>query len=123
MATVIAVIDDLFFASKVRGAAEQAGIQLIFARSPEELEAAARNERPSLIVADLNSKRCDPVTLASRLKSDAPLKTVPLLGFFSHVDVELQRRAKDAGFDQTITRSALAGTLAQAFAEIKRADS
>jgi PleD family two-component response regulator len=118
MANVIAVVDDLFFASKIRGAGEQAGVRVIFAKRIEDIELAAAEEEPALFIADLNSTRCNPLEVAARLKSDANLKTVPLLGFFSHVDVELQRRAKEAGFDKTITRSAFSGSIAQLFAEI-----
>jgi len=31
---------------------------------------------------------------------------VPVVGFFSHVQTELQRRAEEAGFDHVLTRSA-----------------
>jgi PleD family two-component response regulator len=122
MANVIAVVDDLFFASKIRGVGEQAGVRVIFAKRIEDIERSVAEEDPALVIADLNSTRCNPVEVAARLKSDANLKTVPLLGFFSHVDVELQRRAKEAGFDQTITRSAFSGTIAKLFTEIAEAN-
>jgi len=38
---------------------------------------------------------------------------VPLLGFFSHVEVELQRNALSAGFDQVIPRSVFARDLGE----------
>jgi PleD family two-component response regulator len=118
MANIIAVIDDLFFASKVRGAAEHAGVRVIFAKHEEDIERGASEEKPALVIADLNSTRHDPVDLAIKLKADPNLRTVPLLGFFSHVDVELQRRAQEAGYDLTIPRSAFTATITKLFAEI-----
>lgn len=118
MTDVIALVDDLFFAAKIRGAAEQAGIRIIFVKRVEDIKPGAGEEKPALIIADLNSTRHDPVDIATRLKADATLRTVPLLGFFSHVDVELQRQAREAGFDQTIPRSAFSAAITKLFAEI-----
>jgi len=110
--TIIVVVDDLFFASKIRGAGEQAGVDIIFAKTVEAVITAAESQRPSLVIADLHSKQCNPIQLAKRVKSHQELKTVPLVGFFSHVQVELKRGAEEAGFDHTIPRSALSNFLA-----------
>jgi hypothetical protein len=45
------------------------------------------------------------------LKSDEQLRDIRLLGFFSHVQTELQRNAIAAGFDQVIPRSVFARDL------------
>jgi hypothetical protein len=49
--------------------------------------------------------------LAQAVKSDAEISETQLLGFFSHVEVELQRNALAAGFDQVIPRSVFARDL------------
>ena len=49
--------------------------------------------------------------LLSELKSDEQLRDIRLLGFFSHVQTELQRNAIAAGFDQVIPRSVFARDL------------
>ncbi|MGH9900716.1 MAG: response regulator, partial [Pyrinomonadaceae bacterium] len=108
---VIAAVDDMFFASKIRGTAEQLGVQVVFPRGADALIEAARAESPSLIIVDLHSQRSDPFDIAARLKADETLRDVPVLGFFSHVRVELQRRARDAGFDRVLPRSAFANKL------------
>jgi CheY-like chemotaxis protein len=111
--TVIAVIDDLFFASKIRGTAEQLGTVVSFPRSIEALKAAATQSEASLIICDLHSDRIDPIELAKELKADEQLRSIPLLGFFSHVQTELQRRAEEAGFDRVIPRSAFTKRLSE----------
>src|SRR5437899_577479 len=103
---VIAIVDDLFFASKIRGTAQQVGVEVRFARTIDAVIQAAREDQPALIIADLHSQKCDPIELARRMKSDEELRTIPLLGFFSHVQTELQRKALEAGFDVVIARSA-----------------
>jgi CheY-like chemotaxis protein len=103
--TVLAVVNDLFFASKIRGTAEQLGVAVKFARTTEALTEAARRDQPALIICDLHSQKVDLNELAKQLKADDQLRSIPLLGFFSHVQTELQTEAEQAGFDRVIPRS------------------
>ncbi len=109
--TVISVVDDMFFASKIRAVAEAAGVEITFPRSQEAVVLKAREIKPGLIVVDLHNQRIDPVALARELKADEELRSIRLLGFFSHVQTELQRNAVAAGFDQVIPRSVFARDL------------
>jgi CheY-like chemotaxis protein len=110
--TVIAVVEDLFFASKIRGAAAQLGVNVYFAKTADEVFKAA-TEQPGLIVLDLHLQRCDPIQLAQRLKADEKLRNVPLMGFFSHVRTDLLQDAERAGFDRVLPRSAFSKDLAK----------
>lgn len=103
---VIALVDDLFFAAKIRATAEHLGVEVIFPRSLEALKEACRSDAPALVIVDLHLQRDDPFLLASNLKADAELGGTPLVGFFSHVQVELQKRAEAAGFEHVLPRSA-----------------
>jgi CheY-like chemotaxis protein len=100
---IIAVVDDMFFASKIRAVAEAVGVEISFPRTKEVLVEKARGAQ--LILVDLHNQKFDPVALASDLKADEQLRTIPLIGFFSHVETELQRNAQAAGFDQVLPRS------------------
>ncbi|HYE15449.1 MAG TPA: hypothetical protein VD968_13485 [Pyrinomonadaceae bacterium] len=102
---VLAAVGDLFFASKIRGTAEALNVSVDFARTADSLFDAAKTDVPSLIILDLQSTSADAVALAARLKADEQLARVPLVGFFSHVETELQRRAEDAGVDYVLPRS------------------
>lgn len=104
--TVIAVVDDLFFASKIRGTAEQLGVMVSFPRRIEALLEAALRDQTQLIICDLHATRIDPIELAKSLKADGRVRAIPLLGFFSHVQTELQQQAEQAGFDRVMPRSA-----------------
>jgi CheY-like chemotaxis protein len=103
----------MFFASKIRAVAEGAGVQISFPRSVEAVVSKARETKPGLILVDLHNQRIDPVALARELKADEDLRSIKLLGFFSHVQTELQRNAVAAGFDQVIPRSVFARDLPQ----------
>jgi CheY-like chemotaxis protein len=110
---IVAVVDDLFFASKIRGTAEELGVTATFARNVDATLQAARRDQPSLIICDLHSQRIDPMELARELKADKQLRAIPLLGFFSHVQTDLQRQAEAAGFDRALPRSAFSKHLSK----------
>ena len=103
----------MFFASKIRATAEAVGVEISFPRSVEKLVEKAREAKPALVVVDLHNTKVDPVSVGTELKSDDELKTIPLLGFFSHVHTDLQRNAMAAGFDKVIPRSVFARDLGQ----------
>jgi CheY-like chemotaxis protein len=111
--SIIAVVDDLFFASKIRGTAEALGVTVRFARNIDAMIEAACRDRPSLVICDLHSQKVDPMEMAKQLKANEQLRSIPLLGFFSHVQIELQRQAEAAGFDQVIPRSSFTNNLAE----------
>jgi len=107
---VIAVVDDMFFASKIRAVAEAVGTEISFPRSKEALMQKVRETKPRLVIVDLHNQKIDPNELAKELPG------IRLLGFFSHVQTELQRNAIAAGFDQVIPRSVFARDLPQILA-------
>ena len=113
---VISVVDDMFFASKIRAVAEAASVEISFPRSLDALMQIARDAKPQLIIVDLHNQKIEPAALARELKADDELRAIPLLGFFSHVQTELQRNALAAGFDQVIPRSVFARDLGKILA-------
>lgn len=102
---VVAVVDDMFFASKIRATAEAVGVEISFPRTKESLIEKAR--QADLVIVDLHSQKFDPLSLP------ADLGDARLLGFFSHVEVELQRKALAAGYRQVVPRSVFSRDLAQ----------
>jgi CheY-like chemotaxis protein len=108
---IIAVVDDIFFAAKIRGTAEQVGVPVAFARSADGVSEIIKQHTPSLVICDLHSQKINPIELATNLKAKEETKDIPILGFFSHVQTELQRNAQAAGFDRVIPRSVFASSL------------
>lgn len=102
---IIAAVDDMFFASKIRATAEALGVNIKFHRRSDSLVAAAREQSPDLILIDLHNEKLNAIELARELKANERSKGIPLLGFFSHVQTDLQRAAVEAGFDHVIPRS------------------
>ena len=110
---IIAIVDDMFFKSKIRAVAEAVGTEISFPRNQEALLQKVREAKPKLIIVDLHNQKIEPAALAAELKSDEEMRAIPLLGFFSHVQTELQRNALAAGFDQVIPRSVFARDLSK----------
>jgi len=110
--TVIAVIDDMFLASKVRATAKALGMLAVFPRGLEALRHIVDESRPDLVVVDLQHAKLDAVALGSELKTNDKLKGISVIGFFSHVEAELQRKAVHAGYDQVMPRSVFFSELA-----------
>ncbi len=102
---IIAAVDDMFFAAKIRAVAEHLGIEVRFARNLPAALAAAREMNEALMIVDLHSQQCDAFALARSLKADEQLQCVALLGFFSHVQTALMEQAKQAGYDFVLPRS------------------
>ena len=114
---ILAAVDDMFFAAKIRATAEALGVSIKFHRRLEGLVSAAGGELPDLIIVDLHNEKLNPIDMARELKANQGAKTIPLLGFFSHVQTDLQRAALEAGYDQVIPRSAFSRDLAKILAE------
>ena|SRR6266436_1659511 len=110
---ILAAVDDMFFASKIRATAEALGVSIKFHRRLDSLVAAAAEQAPDLILVDLHNEKLNAIELARLLKANEDLSKIRLLGFFSHVQTDLQRAALAAGFDDVIPRSVFSRDLAQ----------
>jgi CheY-like chemotaxis protein len=110
---ILAAVDDMFFASKIRATAEALGVDIKFHRRSDSLIAAVAEQSPDLILIDLHNEKVNAIELARELKANASSQGIPLLGFFSHVQTDLQRAAVEAGFDHVIPRSVFSRDLGQ----------
>jgi DNA-binding NarL/FixJ family response regulator len=110
--TVVAVIDDMFLASKVRATAKGLGMMAFFPRSLDALRHIIEESVADIVVVDLHHAKLDAVALGSELKTNARLSGISVIGFFSHVEAELQRKAVQAGYDQVMPRSVFFSELA-----------
>jgi PleD family two-component response regulator len=109
---VLAAVTDLFFSVKLTDAAKRAGLSLEFVKEPKELlEKAVSDQKPSLIIFDLNFEALQPLKLIGKLKGKAETKGISLIGYLSHVQAELKQQAQQAGCDMVLARSAFSQNL------------
>ena len=98
------LVDDMFFAAKIRAAAQNATREVESVKSLAQLEKLL-DDPPTMVIVDLNSDRLDGIAAIETLKSKPTLKGTPIIGFLSHVQVDLKQAAELAGCDYVIPRS------------------
>lgn len=99
MARVLAVATDLMLGSKVEATLRAAGHEVTLSPSLQE----AGLDGVELVIADLEVE--NPEALVGL--------GVPVLGYYSHVDVETREAAVAAGVDLVVPRSRLAREMPQ----------
>ena len=115
---VIAVLDDLMFMVKIQEAVKRAGLEGLFVKSQQEALLKAR-EGALLIIIDLNYAKAEPLNTISLLKTDELTRSIPLLGYVSHVQTELRQAAVSHGCDTVVARSAFVQNLPELIQKLK----
>lgn len=111
---VLAVVNDLFFSVKLTEAAKRNGLTLEFVKEGKLLLEKAEG-KPSLIIFDLNFEAVEPLKLISELKGQPLTKGISLIGYLSHIQVDLKQQAQQAGCDMVMARSAFSQNMPQIF--------
>jgi len=102
MSRAIGLVRDLIFRSKIDAVARAVGTEVVYA-STIDIALARFGESPATAVfVDLSDASLPAADVAARIRAAAP--NVRLIGFASHVDLKSLRSARDAGFDQTLSR-------------------
>jgi CheY-like chemotaxis protein len=117
---VVAAVEDMFFSTKIEAEARRAGVTLRLALDENQLSEHLKVPLPALILIDLNNRSCDPIQSIRRIKEDPFLAGVPVIGFFSHVQVELERSARGVGCDQVLARSVFFSRLQAILSDCRR---
>ncbi len=111
---IIFFIEDLFFIAKIQETARKLGIKVAFMKNDKEaiaeLTGSVEEERPGLIVFDLNNANAKPLTLIPKLKAKFKRST-SIVGFLSHLQGDLKAKAVEAGCDTVMPRSAFSQNL------------
>jgi PleD family two-component response regulator len=110
---ILAVVDDLLFTVKISDAAKRVGLDAEFVKSEHDLLDKAAEERPLLIILDLNANSVQPLKLISTLKANDDLKSISIIAFLSHIQGELKQKAQEAGANMVMARSAFSQNLQQ----------
>jgi CheY-like chemotaxis protein len=111
---IFAFVDDLFFQAKIQETARKLNVKVEFCKAEKDLlERMKQNgeEKPSLIIFDMNNAGVKPLTLIPKLKTK--LKKTSIIGFLSHVQGDLKQKAHEVGCDMVLPRSAFSQNLPQ----------
>ena len=107
-------IEDLFFIAKIQETARKLGVKVAFIKNEKEaiaeLVGGEEEDRPGLIVFDLNNANAKPLTLIPKLKTKLKRST-SIIGFLSHLQGDLKAKAVEAGCDTVMPRAAFSQNL------------
>ncbi len=112
---VFAFVEDLFFLSKIQDTGRKMNVKVEFVKNEKELTERMESnseEKPSLIIFDLNNANAKPLTLIPKLKSKLK-KGTSIIGFLSHLQGDLKQKAHEVGCDMVLPRSAFSQNLPQ----------
>jgi hypothetical protein len=111
---IFCFIEDLFFLAKIQETARKLGVKVEFVKGDKDQVAriydAPDNEKPSLLVFDLNNLNAKPMALIPKFKTRFK-KTVSIIGFLNHLQGDLKMKAIEAGCDVVMPRSAFSQSL------------
>ena len=110
---IYAFVDDLFFLAKIQEVGRKLNVKVEFVKNEKDVAAKTGDgpeEKPSLIIVDLNSNSIKPLSVISKMKSKFK-KFTSVVGFVSHVQGDLKVKAQEAGCDVVMPRSAFSQNL------------
>ena len=116
MADVIALVDDLFFQSKLVETARNVGVVVQTVTTGDALVSAAASNPPRLLLVDLNARQ-GPLDAIERLHASG--NPLPVVAFLSHVQTELAEKARAAGCHRVLPRSKFTADLAEILRQAK----
>jgi CheY-like chemotaxis protein len=109
---IFAFVDDLFFVAKIQEISRKLNVKVEFVKTDKEIAEKTENseEKPSLIIVDLNSNSIKPIPVITKMRSKYK-KSTSIVGFVSHVQGDLKVKAQEAGCDVVMPRSAFSQNL------------
>jgi DNA-binding NarL/FixJ family response regulator len=119
MTDVIALVDDMFFQSKLAETARLAGVELKTMNTNEALLREAAESPGALVLLDL-SARAKPLDALAALRGNSAAPTRRIIAFLSHIQTELAEQARAAGCDEVMPRSKFTMELPRILREAKR---
>ena len=106
-------IEELFFQAKIQETAKKLGVKVAFIKNDKEALAEmtdGEENKPALIVFDLNNANAKPLTLIPKLKAKLK-RSASIVGFLSHLQGDLKAKAVEAGCDVVMPRAAFSQNL------------
>ena len=118
-ATILAVVEDIFFLAKIQQTARQLGLT-VEPVAPAALPARLAPGGAGAILLDLNHRSGKAIALLETLKNGPATRSIPVVAFLSHVQTDLAQSARAAGCDRVLARSAFSQQLPTLLRELSK---
>jgi PleD family two-component response regulator len=116
--TILVAVSDVFFYTKLRDALKPQGYLLEKARTQGEVSEKAGALRPAAIILNINDETLDAFKALEALKGDDRSKTIPVLAFANHEEVDNWKRAQQLGVTRIVSRNEFSSRTLQLVQEI-----
>lgn len=104
MKTILLVEDNEMNRDMLSRRLTRYGFNIIYAMNGEESIEASRTHRPDIILMDMSLPIMDGWEATSRIKNDAELKNIPIIGLSAHAMANEREKAISAGCDDYETK-------------------
>jgi PleD family two-component response regulator len=109
--TILVAVTDIFFYTKIRDALRPRGFLLERLRSQQEVDALAKAPdrgaaaQPVAMILNMNDPTLDAFRTLEQIKGQTCYRSLPILAFANHDEVETWRRAKELGVTKIVSRN------------------
>ena len=119
---ILVLVEDLLFLSKIQQTAQTLGVTVKAVEPAKAIEQAAQDQ-PKAVILDLNHRSLSAIETARALKANPATQLIHIVGFVSHVQMDLVNAAHEAGCDMVLARSAFSRQLPQFLKKFVGSDS
>ena len=102
---VLALVADLMFAEKIRSVATHLQVTALVVRDEARLLEELHHDLDATVLLDLNAPNDRGFLALQALRTDPALRSVRVVAFVSHVQIELVERARALGCERVLARS------------------
>jgi PleD family two-component response regulator len=115
---VLVGVTDIFFYTKVRDALMSKGYRIERARTQQDIADKVSATILSAVILNMNDETLNAFQALEILKADAGLKTIPILAFANHEEVDTFNRARALGVTKIVSRNEFSAQLKDLVEEI-----
>ena len=116
--TILVGVTDIFFYTKVRDALMAKGYKIERARTQQDIADKASAMTPSAVILNMNDETLNAFQALETLKADVTLKSIPILAFANHEEVDTFNRARTLGVTKIVSRNEFSARLKDLVEEI-----
>jgi PleD family two-component response regulator len=116
--TILVGVTDIFFYTKVRDALMSKGYKIERARTQQDIADKASATSPSAVILNMNDETLNAFQALEALKADIRLKTLPILAFANHEEVDTFNRARALGVTKIVSRNEFSSRLKDLVEEV-----
>jgi PleD family two-component response regulator len=116
--TILVAVTDIFFYTKVRDALMSKGYRIERARTQQDIADKVSAAIPCAIILNMNDEILNAFQALETLKADSRSKTIPILTFANHEEVDTFNRAKALGVTKIVSRNEFSARLKDLVEEV-----